>query len=309
MTTKINRLNLSAAVLGLMLWVNSAWANDEAMNLLKRMQLAVHSLDYSGQVVYSQGDELSTFGITHSAAGGSEQESVILLDQGAGGAPGKAESFSLANFGNLHPTGQQSYTFDLGGDARVAGRPCKIVVVRPKDKLRFLHRYCIDADNGMLLKYSLMDRQQTLLEQLMFTQLTVNVPGQVVADNASSMAVLKAAAMPAAPDSTQATADSDSLVLDSWSFQSLPAGFRVVKVIPETGVDNAHQVVLSDGMTSVSLFIAPAALSRELDELSYSTGATHILGLEMAGHAITILGEVPPATLESIKNGLRYVGP
>ncbi len=296
------RARFPAAILcGLVLWGNEAAAN-EALDLLNRMQSAVHGLDYNGQLVYSRGDELATFRITHSSGQGGERENIIRLNPSEGSSAGQTESFSLANFDNLHPPGQQNYSFDLGGDAWVAEYPCKVVVVRPKDKLRYLHRYCIEPTTGMLLQYSLMDREQKLLEQLLFTQLAINKTTLIpaVASSAPSLQ----AQVQVAP-----AVDMGTRVLGNWDFSALPAGFRVIKVIAETGIEGAHQVVLSDGLTSVSVFIAPAALAEDINELSYSTGATHVLGQEMAGHVIAFVGEVPTTTLQSIQKGLRYVGP
>lgn len=298
---------LCAVFCGSMLWGHAAFAN-EALELLGRMQTAVAGLEYSGELVYSRSGEMSTYSISHQL--GQAQENIIRLD---GAASEQAESFSLANFGNLHTSGMEAYAFDLGGDANVANQPCKVVVVRPKDKMRYLHRYCIAPSNGMLLKYSLMDREQKVLEQLIFTKLSISPP-LAPAEAAQPVALARLAApsvaspaIAAAPLAETGIEEEGKKILESWEFQNLPPGFKVVKVVPERESDDAHQIVLSDGMTSVSVFIAPAASAKDINDVSYSSGATHILGLELAGHVITFVGEVPSATLQSIQKGLRYV--
>ena len=323
MITK-HKAKLLIAALGLPLFCAQPSVAADALQLLDRMQSAVYDLDYTGQLVYSRGDELSTYRISHQA--GQEQDSVVRLNQGEGDKGQQIESFSLSKFGNPQASDNNAYSFDLGGAARVAEHDCQVVVVRPKDKMRYLQRYCIDPKTGMLLKYSLMDREQKVLEQLMFTQLSIvdakadiatsealNIAGAAVqpmpiaaADTAMAK-VASAKQSAAAPEPTTAI-DSSNLNLGNWTFESLPAGFQVVKVIPQAGSPDAHQIVLSDGMAAVSVFIAPtSAAQKNMDQLSYANGATHILGLELAGHTVTFVGEVPEATLQAIQKGLRYV--
>lgn len=312
------KAKLLAAALGLpWLWAQPSVAAD-ALELLDRMQSAVYDLDYTGQLVYSRGDELSTFRISHQS--GQEQDSVVRLNQGDGANGDQVESFSLSKFGNPHASNNDAYSFDLGGAAQVADHDCQVVVVRPKDKMRYLQRYCIDPKTGMLLKYSLMDRDQKVLEQLMFTQLSIDVKADIASSEALTLDAVQAAPMPVAALNASAARVAKPAIaaqeqpvgmepsqLGDWKFENLPAGFKVVKVIPPTANNNVHQIVLSDGMAAVSVFIAPATAAKNMDQLSYANGATHILGLELAGHTITFVGEVPESTLQAIQKGLRYV--
>ncbi len=323
MITKHNIRLLIATLSFSWLWAPLGMAAD-ALDLLDRMQSAVYDLDYTGQLVYSKGDELSTYRVTHQA--GQEQESVIRLNQGDGERGSPVESFSLSKFGSPHAFGTDAYSFDLGGLARVAEHDCQVVVVRPKDKMRYLQRYCIEPKTGMLLKYSLMDREQQVLEQLMFTQLSMDIDSSLASDEALNLASSASVSMPMAEPSSlsskaakansvpanaaleaEAEVASDLNQLDDWRFENLPAGFKVVKVIPQAANNNVHQIVLSDGVAAVSVFIASATAAKNIDQLSYANGATHILGLELAGHMITFVGEVPESTLQAIQKGLRYV--
>lgn len=112
MITKHNIRLLIATLSFSWLWAPLGMAAD-ALDLLDRMQSAVYDLDYTGQLVYSKGDELSTYRVTHQA--GQEQESVIRLNQGDGERGSPVESFSLSKFGSPHAFGTDAYSFDLGG--------------------------------------------------------------------------------------------------------------------------------------------------------------------------------------------------
>ncbi|OQX00493.1 MAG: hypothetical protein BWK73_48285 [Thiothrix lacustris] len=279
-----------AAVLG---WSAPSMAN-EAGDLLAKMRSAVHTLNYSGTLVYSQGNELSNYQISHTVENGAEKESVVHLAQGSGAEGDTAESFSLAKLQQVQPQMEEVYALDLGGTDFVANRNCQIVVARPRDKMRYLQRYCIEPESGMLLKYSLVDRSHRSVEQLMFTALELAALAPADPAAAPAPVVPAVAAMPPSTD---------------WVFSTLPAGFQQVQDLQQAGVNGqapVRQIILSDGMTSVSVFIAPPGAPGILDSIGLSAGAMKIYATEIAQHQVTLVGEVPVATLQSIGAGLQY---
>ncbi|MDQ5770150.1 MucB/RseB C-terminal domain-containing protein [Thiothrix subterranea] len=287
------KYTVSIAVLaGVLAWSTPSMAN-EAGDLLAKMRSAVHTLDYSGTLVYSQGNELSNYQISHTLENGTEKESVVRLAQGASASD--AESFSLAKFQQVQPQMEAVYALDLGGQEFVANRNCQVVVARPRDKMRYLQRYCIEPDTGMLLKYSLVDRSHNTVEQLMFTALEIAVPAQAALQPAPPVAnSTPSAAIPPATD---------------WVFASLPAGFQQVQDLRQEGVNGQppiRQLILSDGMTSVSVFIAPPGAPSMLDSIGISSGAMNIYATEVAQHQVTLVGEVPALTLQRISENLQY---
>ncbi|MFN3785717.1 MAG: sigma-E factor regulatory protein RseB domain-containing protein, partial [Thiothrix sp.] len=147
---------LVLGIAGVLLTNTPVWA-DEAAALLTKMRQAVHTLNYSGTLVYSQGNNLTHYQISHRLENGAEKQSVVQLMPAAAATGGAgAESFSLQKFQQMQPT-EEAYRLDLGGQEVVANRSCQIVVARPRDRMRYLQRYCIEPDSGMLMKYSLMD--------------------------------------------------------------------------------------------------------------------------------------------------------
>lgn len=281
-----------AALAGVLAWSAPSMAN-EAGDLLAKMRSAVHSLNYTGTLVYSQGNELSNYQISHTLENGTEKESVVRLAQGANAADDNVESFSLAKFQQVQPQMEEVYALDLGGQELVANRSCQMVVARPRDKMRYLQRYCIEPETGMLLKYSLVDRSHRTVEQLMFTTLDITVPTQVAIQLAPANPAMPAA-MPPATD---------------WVFASLPAGFQQVQDLRQEGINGQppiRQLILSDGMTSVSVFIAPPGAPSMLDSIGISSGAMNVYATEVAQHQVTLVGEVPALTLQRISENLQY---
>jgi sigma-E factor negative regulatory protein RseB len=293
---------VSHAVLAAVLAWSTPSMADEVSDLLAKMRSAVHTLNYSGTLVYSQGNELSNYQISHAIDNGAEKESVVRLAQSTGAGDENVESFSLAKFQQVQPQMEDVYSLDFGGKEFVANRQCQIVVARPRDKMRYLQRYCIEPDSGMLLKYSLVDRSHRSVEQLMFTTLEI------------------AAATPATPSTPQQTATAAEASpaaaapapSTDWVFASLPAGFQQVQDLQQAGGDGqapVRQIILSDGMTSVSVFIAPPGAPGTpgiLDSMGLSAGAMNIYAAEVDHHQITLVGEVPVTTLQSISEGLKH---
>ena len=286
---------VSLAVLTAVLAWSTPSMADEAVDLLAKMRNAVHALTYSGTLVYSQGNELSNYQISHTLENGAEKESVVRLAQGASAGGENVESFSLSKLQQVQPQLEDVYALDLGGQEFVANRSCQIVVARPRDKMRYLQRYCIEPESGMLLKYSLVDRSHRSVEQLMFTTLDISVAAQGVAPVQQMLPL----------DAAVATMPSTD-----WVFTALPAGFQQVQDLQQAGVDGqaaVRQIILSDGMTSVSVFIAAPGAPRMLDSMGLSAGAMNIYAAEVDQYQVTLVGEVPVATLQSISAGLQHV--
>lgn len=289
----INKRFLPALVLLVSVpWPASAVAS-EGKELLRTMQSAVSSLSYSGKLVFSKGSELSEYKIEHTPGQGNGSETVIELNKGGNAAAGQ-QQFSLINSSGLRLPDQQAYSIDIGGDAQVAGLSCKVVVVRPKDKMRYLHRYCISPNTGMLLRYSVMNRQQQLLEQFMFTQLSIAAPQRQNTQMIQQQ-----------PES----AGGADIISGTWDFSALPRGFKINQIKAVPGKTDAHQIILFDGLTFVSVFIEPGDMTATMKKQFPASGATNILTHKVANHTVTLIGEVPRETLQTIQNGLRHVGP
>ena len=306
------KLSVSVAVLAGALLLPLSAAADEAADLLAKMRTAIHTLSYNGTLVYAQGNELSTYQISHTLEGGAEKESVLRLAQGGNGsATDTVESFSLAKLQQVQPQMEKAYVLDVGGDEFVANTKCKIVIARPRDKMRYLQRYCIEPESGMLLKYSLVDRSHEAVEQLMFTALTLSPSAPAAnAPTPTPIATADKAALPVASAAAVVASEAKAIPSNAfgWKFTNLPAGFQQVNNLEQAGANGqkpVQQIILSDGMTSVSVFIASPDSPGTVENAALSAGAMNIFSTEADGYKVTLVGEVPVATLESISKSLH----
>src|SRR5258706_16184932 len=72
----------------------------------------------------------------------------------------------------------------------------------------------------------------------------------------------------------------------------------------------AGQVVYSDGLAAVSVFIEPLDARREAVRPGLaSVGAIHIYTREVANHVVTVVGEAPAASVQRIANAVEYRPP
>ena len=67
---------------------------------------------------------------------------------------------------------------------------------------------------------------------------------------------------------------------------------------------SVSQIVLSDGLAAVSIFIEPMPSAAPQQSLSHQ-GAVNIYKKPYGSHVVTVLGEAPPATIMQIANSLE----
>lgn len=274
----------------------------EAMQLLNQMSVAVHKLDYEGDLVYSQGNGFSLFRIQHSIdENGVERERISSLDGDGYLQTGEDGRFSVARFPKIDPAMQDVYSFDIGGIAQVAGRACKEVVARPKDRMRYLHRYCIDSETNMLLNYSLIDTNHKAVERMMFTHISYSKPNfKDYIKNKVSKLKDKFKPFDLIKKKKNKT---------HWRFSELPKGFYVDSILTKDESNSPfplEQIIITDNVTSISLFIEPESESGVNESHINYRGAVNSLTIEKEEHNITAIGEVPRETLFKVVDSLRY---
>lgn len=291
----------------------------EALGWLRKIHEATQKLSYSGTFVYQHGGRTETSRITRDAR--SDIERLEVLD----GVPReivrtrdtvrcylpesrvvKVDRRSAdRTFPALLPERitalARHYHIELGEMQRVADLDCQTVVLTPKDSLRYGYRLYADAKSGMLLKAVTFDARGETVEQFTFTQLAI---GGVTRDqvkprhNAREWRVEDTEAAPAR--------------LAGWSLSAeLPGFHKVIELKRLMGKSRrAGQVVYSDGLAAVSVFIEPMEGRAEpLRAGTASLGAIHIYTREVANHRVTVVGETPAASVQRIGNAVEYHRP
>nr|WP_286197913.1 MucB/RseB C-terminal domain-containing protein [Variovorax boronicumulans] len=188
------------------------------------------------------------------------------------------------------------------GQDRVAGFEADIVLLKPKDKLRFGYRVWSEKKSGLVIKLQTLDVDGKVLEQAAFSELQIDAPVR-----------LESLARMMNKTSGYRTERVETLAADpateGWTLSEPVPGFRsmsCIKRAPEPGMaPSTMQWVFSDGLASVSLFVEPYDAQRHLKEGLVGMGATQSLMRRSDDWWLTAVGEVPVTTLKSFAAALQ----
>jgi sigma-E factor negative regulatory protein RseB len=293
----------------------------DALAWLRRIQEATHRLSYSGTFVYQHGGRSETSRITRYAGPAGDIEKVEVMD----GVPRElirtrdtvkcylpdSKVVKLErrtgehDFPALLPDAvaqlQEHYDIALGDTRRIAGLECRAVVLKPKDSLRYGYRLYADQHTGMLMKAVTFDSAGRDIEQFMFTQLTLgHVTRDMVKPRHPATAAWRIEDAGAVPASLQ-----------GWAVAGDVPGFRKIVELKRRLGDSrpVGQLVYSDGLAAVSVFIEPMEGHREAVRTGpASMGATHIYTRQVADHMVTVVGEAPAVSVQRIADSVQYQG-
>jgi sigma-E factor negative regulatory protein RseB len=289
----------------------------DSLGWLRKMQSATQRLSYVGTFVYQNAGRTETSRITRyvDAAGdieklevmnGVPREIVRTRDSVRCYLPEarvvKVDRRIERDFPALLPEHihalARHYDISLGETQRIAGVDCQTVLLRPKDNLRYGYRLYADVNNGMLMRADTVDAAGLNVEQFMFTQLRVgNVTRDMVrpSHGQKDWRIEDAGAAPAR--------------LAGWGLASELPGFQKITELKRRLGDTraAGQMVFSDGLAAVSVFIEPLENRRERTATGLaSMGAIHIYTREVANHMVTVVGEAPAVSVQRIADAVEY---
>lgn len=310
-------------------------ANEHVRHWLQRMDTAVSQLDYDGHFVYLRGDMLDAMQIRHRIVDGNTREylvsltgterevirdknSVSIIQSRNGkmhisqhGTTGRLSPLSSLNPGKL----DDSYFMRMGEDMRVAGRAAKVILLQPKDNLRYGCRLVLDQGNALPLDVALFDVDGKQVSRIMFTDLQILYPAEktldavdqgTVEDYSQGLAtVLEPAAAQTDAAATEAQVEDDLESVTSWKFNKIPAGYQLKNYRlrnKTSAMDRMEHFVFSDGLATVSVYIEPLTATSLNGEARL--GAVNVLGAQVSGHKLIIVGEVPAATLKMLLSGV-----
>ena len=297
-------------------------AADDAATWLLRISDSARDANYQGVVVYRDGQRMEVMRLVHRQQQGRVQERLTsltgkprdILREGdrvayfVGDEPvqsGEPQSLFPVLSQELLAQAATHYEYRDLGEARVAGRSCRGVLMSPRDEFRYGYEICGDTVTAVPLRVTLIDRMGRTVEQLMFTE--VAFPERIAdAAFAPPPGARMASAQPAA-----AVTVPGAETMETWRVAALPPGFRIVRrnLTPSPdGKGMVEHVLLSDGLSAVSVFgTRPTAPGKAFSGLS-NMGAMSAYGVRVGAFHITVIGEVPAGTVRMIGDGLAAPG-
>lgn len=300
----------------------AAWAADDAAGLVARMAEAMRTASYAGDLVYAHGGELESMHVVHGFMEGAEYERLKFLtgepfeiirrgDSVTCVWPAKRRALVDRRPGDtLAPRPPRDlrslppeYSARFVGEGRVAGREARIVRIGGRDRYRYGYRMWIDRQRHLLLRSELLDAEGMVYERLMFTSVrdleTVDPSRfEPSLDGVEYM-------------SHDGNREGDGRIDDPrWRVSNLPPGFELLSHRRESlpGREGVVQhSVYSDGLAAVSVFVESTGPDESPMRGLSRMGAVHAFGRVLHGHQVTVVGEVPEATVRRIAAAVRRV--
>jgi sigma-E factor negative regulatory protein RseB len=302
----------------------AVWSQQDDQAWLDKMNHAVQTLSYEGTFVFMHGGDIDTMHIIHGHDEGGVKERLISLN-------GKAREF-IRDEGVLTcvwpsknsvivertrtkhgipatlPSDTEDldkyYRFNVDGKDRIAGKFCRTIAIKPKDDLRYGHRLCIAENSGMLLKSVMFNAAGAPIEEVMFTNLNLlkSIPDRRFKPTLINDAeALQRAAVQSTPLELK--------VDPGWQIQRIPPGFKVTantKRIIAANPTPVQHMILTDGLASVSVFIAKPQSRKALFAGTTHSGALSAYARDLNNYQITVVGEVPEETVKMIGKSIAY---
>ncbi len=297
-------------------------AGGDARSWLEAARQAAVKLNYRGIVSYMKDSQIESLQVFHGFRNGLEQERLLSVnspmrevirtedkvtcyypDTKSMSVDIKPSRHSVlldlpANLAEL----SRHYSFSLGDVEYVARRPARVVLIEPKDDLRFARRLWIDEETKLPLKFEWLDEHKQVVEQMVFNSFALepSIPAEELAPSTqvdSAWKVKQHEILPA-----------ESLI---WTLDGVPDGFHMMSYTRlKRGSDNraiAH-ILLSDGVSSVSIYIDQLT-NESFQVRPKRIGAINTYTRKLDNYLITVMGEAPAKTIQAIANGIRQQDP
>jgi sigma-E factor negative regulatory protein RseB len=300
---------------------------DEAFAWLKKMASASRQQNYSGTIVYQHGGQVETSRVVHfvnSAGGefekletldGPAREVVRSNDQVICYLPSiktvliEDRSHSARNFPALLPESvhgiSENYSIRKEGVDRVAGYDCQWIALAPRDTLRYGRRFCAELASSLPLRAHTLNEKGEPVESFAFTQLTLG--GSFSRERVKSKYADKSRTQNWRIDRSGVSMAQAKPGDTGWVITNPLPGFKKLMEANRSLVGRSgsvSQIVLSDGLAAVSIFIEPMP-STQPQQLESHQGAVNIYKKPYGSHVVTVLGEAPQNTIKQIANSLE----
>lgn len=301
------------------------WAGDvgtDAVALLKKMHTTPQTLNYKGTFIYSHDGTIESMRIFHKADKDGESERLLHLNGSAREVvrnknivtcflsdnksvmvnKRQANQNILLSLPENIESLKGNYNLIVGENDRIAGRMSRTVLVQPRDNFRYGYKLWLDMETGLLLSSALLNEQKQTVERIMFTEIDFvdQIPQSLLEPTVSGKEFTWHKDMADSEHTTEAKS--------SWAVSSMPQGFLAAKhrIHNKDKEGPMEHIVLSDGLASVSVYVERLVnKSRKFIGSSYM-GAVNVYGTVVDDHQVTVMGEVPKATVKMIASSITY---
>jgi sigma-E factor negative regulatory protein RseB len=283
---------------------------------LQAIQAAAERVNYSGTIVYQRGGAMQSSRVVHYFDGAVSHERLQVLD-------GRRREYIRrgTEVRCLYPDTRrvrlerrleqdrfpaigagtpaeilERYRLVVLGTERVADMECRVLMLEPKDDVRYGQWLCVEARTALLVKARTVDAQMNPLEQMAFAELKVGerIDRSQLRPSWSTdgWAVERVEPQPV------------DVERSGWQIAP-PPGFRLQRAVlrslaPGEAGEATMQVVYSDGLATLSVFIEANAGDTPTHDEVRRHGPTSGFARRVGDALVTVVGEVPPDTVRQV---------
>lgn len=304
----------------------AAASSVEADGWLHRIQQAAATSSYQGTLTFNAAGSVSSARVLHHCEGRQTYERLELLDgenrvqyrhneQVVTLWPSARRALletrdPVAQFPALPVASSarvlENYELRKIGQERVAGQDAVVLLLKPRDRLRFAQRLWAHRDTGLLLRNDVLGPAGEVLESAAFVDLRLGArpPAEQFLKPMKQLEGWRV---------QRPSVERTQLEAEGWAMSKPVPGFQLVSCIRRPldvgGSDGAAQQVVqsvfSDGLAQVSVFIERFDPQRHVKPMGSATGASHTVMARRGDWWITVVGEVPMATAQQFETQLE----
>ena len=303
-------------------FVNISHSNEDPWLIIDRAAKATKLLNYKGVFHSQHNKEIKSIEITHATNDDQEFIKMNVLD----GSPGEVLSQgkiiyvynTIENNVIIQKRKQQRlfpaifpgntdviknfYRLSVGKNQRIAGRLSQSVVLSPIDNFRYAYHFWLDKKTSLPLKMVVMDQDENAIEQASFTQI------KMIKDK--NLDWFKPEVDPSKNYIFNDKVVGQGIVKKPfWTIKKVPPGYKeidfITKRIPGLNI-LSHQLVFSDGLSYVSLFIKPIARGQKPKVGQLNLGVNNICARYHDGYQVMAVGSVPFTTCNNFSESIEF---
>jgi sigma-E factor negative regulatory protein RseB len=208
----------------------------------------------------------------------------------------------ISAFNGIGAVSDKLYDISDGGTRALKDYPApvQLITVAARDALRYSYRFWLDRQSALPIKTQLIGANGLVLDEITFQSLSLP---QTIADErlepAMDVRTFKWMKPRGAP----------TLVKRVFLPRAplLPDGFRMLDLPAEKpeGPGPRTRFIVSDGIAWVSVFVTVADSPQQEGLMEAAGSGTNTYVHRLDGHYISVVGEVPPATVKRIAEAVR----
>ena len=306
----------------LLSFINISHSNEDPWLIIDKAAKATKLLNYKGVFHSQHNKEIKSIEITHATNDDQEFIKMNVLDGSPGEVLSQGKTIYVYNtiennviiqkrkkqrlFPAIFPDNidviKNFYRLSVGKNQRIAGRLSQSVVLSPIDNFRYSYHFWLDKKTSLPLKMVVMDQAKNIIEQASFTQI------KMIKDK--NLDWFKPEVDPSKNYIFNDKVVGQGIVKKPfWTIKKIPPGYKEIDFISKRlpGLNIlSHQLVFSDGLSYVSLFIKPIARGQKPKVGQLNLGVNNICARYHNGYQIMAVGSVPLTTCNNFSESIEF---